>query len=103
MDRKEKNKVKTGVIMENKTNSKLLFKNLNIGFGSIGDAYYVEDGYGRVYLSPDDIERIFASYKFNEIRKNISSMFGDKAKEILAEKGIKDLKIKIHCEPEAVL
>ena len=89
--------------MENKTNSKLLFKNLNIGFGSIGDAYYVEDGYGRVYLSPDDIERIFASYKFNEIKKNISSIFGDKAKEMLAGKSAEDVKIKVYCEREAAL
>ena len=90
--------------MENKTNSKLLFKNLNIGFGSIGDAYYVEDGYGRVYLSPDDIERIFASYKFNKIKKNISSMFGDKAaKEMLAGKSAEDIKIKVYCEREAAL
>ena len=93
--------------MENKTNSKLLFKNLNIGFGSIGDAYYVEyveDGYGRVYLSTDDIERIFASYKFNKIKKNISSMFGDKAaKEMLAGKSAEDIKIKVYCEREAAL
>ena len=88
---------------QNKSNSKPLFKNLNIEFGSIGDAYYVEDGYGRVYLSPDDIERVFAAYKFNEIRKNISAIYGDKAKEMLAGKSAEDVKIKVYCEREAAL
>ena len=90
--------------MENqdKTYSNLLFKNLNIGFGSIGDAYYVEDNYGRVYLSPDDIERIFTTYKFEKIRKNMSSIFGDKTKEMLAGKSAEDVKIKVYCEQEAV-
>jgi hypothetical protein len=87
---------------QNKTNSKLLFRNLNIGFGQIGGAYFIEDDYARVYLTTDDIERIFATYKFNEIRKNVSSIFGEKAKEILAGKSAEDLKIKIHCEPEAI-
>ena len=88
---------------QNKANPKPLFKNLNIGFGSIGDAYYVEDDYGRVYLSGDDIERIFATYKFEKIRKNMSSIFGDKAKEMLAGKSAEDVKIKVYREQEAVL
>ena len=76
--------------MENqdKTYSNLLFKNLNIGFGSIGDAYYIEDNYGRVYLSPDDIERIFTTYKFEKIRKNMSSILfsGTRQKKCLPVK-----------------
>ena len=56
--------------MEQESNQeKLLFRNKNIGFGKIGDVYFIEDAYQRVYLSGDDIDQIASEMRFDSIEE----------------------------------
>lgn len=48
---------------------RLLFRNLNIGFGKVGDVYFIEDAHQRVYLSADDIDRIASEMRFAGIEE----------------------------------
>lgn len=48
---------------------KLLFRNINIGFGKVGDVYFIEDAHQRVYLCADDIDRIASEMRFAGIEE----------------------------------
>jgi hypothetical protein len=62
--------------MEN--NEKLIFRNLNIGFGEINGDYFIEDKHSKVYLTADDIDRISAACRF-ELIENLKADISEHA------------------------
>jgi hypothetical protein len=73
-------------MQEENDQEKLLFRNTNIGFGKVGEVYFIEDAYQRVYLSADDIDRIASEMRHERIeslKDGVSSLVNNKNKEVV--------------------